>query len=214
MERASLFKPTRLAVDTAAPQGGHPSHHGLESWVRRRLRNIDHEKRVLQIATAFHDMTGDLHGLSRRGSWALQAAALVHDVGRSVDPAMHEHIGAELVLNDARLDLSPSERRALAYLTRYHRGPVPDLGDDGILRPADNHEELLKVLGLLRAADTLDHRGIEPPRLLFLRRHKRLDIQCVVEHRSSRAAKVFCRPKKFKLMEKTLGCAIDVEVRG
>src|ERR1700736_4504107 len=80
-----------------------PAHQELSpisTWVRRRLGNIDHEKRVFQIAGALFDMTRDLHGLGRRSRWALHAAALVHDVGRSVDPDDHPAIGSEMLLED------------------------------------------------------------------------------------------------------------------
>jgi exopolyphosphatase/pppGpp-phosphohydrolase len=210
MDRATFARPH---VDSDRfPAANHP-YQDLQNWVRRRVGNIDHERRVLQIAEALYDLTADLHGLGRRAKWALSASALIHDVGRSVDPDEHPEIGANLILSDSALTLPAHSRRWLAYLTLHHRGPVPDLGEDEILRPTDDRAGLLKVLGLLRAADTLDSRAIDPPRLLMMRRNRQVQVRCLIRERSTRAERAFCRPKKYRLMEETLGCSLDVDVQ-
>ena len=210
MDRATFARP---AFDSDRISIGAPHYSTLLSWVRRRIGPIDHERRVLQIAGAFFDLTHDLHKLDRRAHWALSAAALVHDVGRCVDPKDHARIGAEMVLSEPSIKLPSTARRWLAYLTLYHRGPVPELGADEILRPADDRLAMLKVLGLLRAADTLDSRSIEPPRLLFMRRDRNLEVSCLLREPCDRAEKAFCRPKKYRLMEQTIGCTVNVEVQ-
>ena len=189
-----------------------PAHAALEAWVRRRLGDSGHERRVANIARAIFDLTQDLHDLSRRARWTLIAAALVHDVGRCADHEDHARAGADMILADASLPLSPTARRWIAYLTLHHRGPVPDVGKDSLLRPGDDAPGLLKVLALLRAADTLDSRSIEPPRVLLMRRQSHLQISCFLREPSARAEKAFCRPKKFRLLEQTLDCHVDVEI--
>lgn len=211
MDRATLARPRSASEKpSSAP---HP-HHRLESWARRRLGNVDHERRVFQIAGTLFDLTRDLHGLGRRSHWALGAAAWLHDVGRSVDPKTHEVVGAEMILSDVALALPTDARRWIAYLTLHHRGPVPDLGDDEILRTSDDREALRKVLGLLRAADTLDSRSLgETPRLLLMRRDHRIRVSCLVREQVDKAEKVFCRPKKYRLLQETIGCTLDVDVQ-
>lgn len=211
MDRATLARP-QASWDKSSP-APHP-HHSLESWARRRLGNVDHERRVFQIAGALFDLTRDLHGLGRRSHWALGAAAWLHDVGRSVDPKTHEVVGAEMILSDVALSLPGDARRWVAYLTLHHRGSVPDLGDDDILRASDDREGLRKVLALLRAADTLDSRSMgEVPRLLLMRRDRRIRVSCLVRDHIERAEKAFCRPKKYRLLQETIGCAVDVDVQ-
>lgn len=211
MDRATLARP-QAACQKSAP-APHPHQH-LELWARRRLGNVDHERRVFQIAGALFDLTRDLHGLGRRSHWALGAAAWLHDVGRSVDPKTHEVVGAEMILSDVALALPSDARRWVAYLTLHHRGSVPDLGDDDILRAADDREGLRKVLALLRAADTLESRSLdEPPRLLLMRRDRRIRVSCLVRDHVDRAEKAFCRPKKYRLFQQTIGCSLDVDVQ-
>jgi exopolyphosphatase / guanosine-5'-triphosphate,3'-diphosphate pyrophosphatase len=208
MERGTI---ARRGAESTAPLSD-VSHQSLEFWVRRRAGGSDHERRVAQIAGALFDLTQDLHDLSHRAQWTLVAAALVHDVGKSVDSDDHARIGANILLTDPHLELSPTSRRWLAYLTLYHRGQVPAPGKAEILRPSDDARGLLKVLGLLRAADTLDSRSIEAPRLLMMRRENRLHIGCYLRQADPRAFRAFCRPKKYRLLEQTLGCDVDVEV--
>jgi exopolyphosphatase/pppGpp-phosphohydrolase len=208
MERAAI---ARTESESASPLSD-ASHRSLASWVRRRAGSSDHERRVAQIAGALFDLTQDLHDLSQRAQWTLIAAALVHDVGKSVDNDEHARIGANIILTDATLDLSSTSRRWLAYLTLYHRGQVPAPGKDEVLRPSDDARGLLKMLAILRAADTLDSRSLEVPRLLMMRRENRLRIGCYLREVDPRAFRAFCRPKKYRLLEQTLNCDVDVEV--
>ena len=210
MDRATLDLPQARANSSIALD---PRHSALAAWVRRRVGVIDHERRVLQIAEALFDLTQDLHGLGRRARWTLAAASLTHDVGRCIDPEDHPRVGAEMILTEPSLNLPLADRRALAYLTRYHRGPVPEVGEDEVLRASDDRSPLLKVLGLLRTADTLDSRSIEPPHLLLTRRNRDLRISCLLRQPCSRAQKTFCRPKKFRLLEESIGCTVRVEVK-
>lgn len=210
MERATL--PPRQEMIRDLSDRADPIEY-LAAWAGRRLGNIEHERRVLEIAVALFDLARDLHGLSRTDKRLLCAAALLHDVGRSVDPAEHERIGAEMILSDPWLRLPADTRRRLAYLTLYHRGPVPELARDEILSAADDRRGLQKILALLRAADTLDSRSIDPPHLLFVRRGRQLRICCNVLSRPEKARKIFCRAKKYRLLEKTIRCAVQIEVQ-
>lgn len=210
MDRGTV---ARSSSDLSAFTLSEPLHVSLEAWTRRRVGKTDHERRVAQIAAALFDLTSDLHDLNRRSRSILLGAALVHDVGRSEGSDDHAVVGAGMILEDSRLALTPSQRRALAYLTRYHRGQVPEIGEDEILDGGDNHDEMLKILGLLRAADTLDCRSIDPPRLLLVRRNRRVQIRCFLRQPDERARKAFSRPKKYRLLEETLNCTVELDVQ-
>jgi len=184
----------------------------VESWVRRQLGSVDHEKRVAEISARLFDLTWPLHGLGRPDRKLLRLAAIVHDVGRSIDDERHPQEGARMVLDADHLPLSASERRALAYLTRHHRGKVPDAGCDRILGRTDDHERLRLTLALLRAADALDSRAIESPRLVFALLDRRLQITCYLAANIPKARKVYARRKKFRLLEELLGCDVDLRI--
>ena len=116
-----------------------------------------------------------------------------------------------MLMEDRHLPLSHSERR-LAYLTLYHKGHVPDAGDDEILRPGDDADRLRTILALLRAADALDGRSLESPRLVFALEGRRLRIHCYLETDSAKARRVYSRRKKFRLLEEMLDCRVDIEI--
>jgi hypothetical protein len=184
----------------------------FQEWASGHLGNVRHERRVANIVCSLFDITRPLHDLSRSDLQILKIAALVHDVGRSVDTKTHPSIGASMIRRNAELPLKKSQRRALAYLTLRHRGSVPDAADDPALRRVDDVRTLRLMLGFLRAADTLDSRWLPSPGLSFSRRGRRIRIICRVREDSGAARRVFSRRKKFRLLEELLDCRIEVEI--
>lgn len=186
--------------------------HALTRWVARHLGTVEHEQRVTAIASTLFDLTGPLHRLADADRRLLRMAAVVHDVGRAVDDDTHPVEGARMLRNDPDLPLSGTERRSLAFLTRYHKGRVPPAGYDEILRGRDDHERLRLLLSLLRAADALDSRSLDSPRLVFAREGRRLRITCYLDRDCPKARKVYARRKKFRLIEELLNCRVEVMI--
>ncbi len=188
--------------------------HSLRRWVERRLGSVEHEDRVLQIAERLVDLTWSMHELTASNRRMLAMAAIVHDVGRSVDDDTHPQQGARMLL-DSRHDLpiGGRERRMLAYLTRYHRGKAPAEGHDGILRRDDDHASMRLILAFLRAADALDNRSMASPRLVFQMQGRRLRVICYVNEDAAKARRIYRRRKKFRLLEQLLECRVEVDVR-
>jgi exopolyphosphatase/pppGpp-phosphohydrolase len=182
-------------------------------WVQRKLGECHHERRVLAIAAKLFDLTRPVLGLGLAECRLLRLAALTHDVGRSVSEKDHPEEGAKLILATTALDLSPLDRRALAFMARYHRGDVPNAMDEKYLRPLDPRRPLRAVLGLLRVADALNSRVVASPRLLFSMSRHTLSVRCFVDEADYRdARKVYRRRRKFELLESYLGSEIDVTV--
>jgi exopolyphosphatase/guanosine-5'-triphosphate,3'-diphosphate pyrophosphatase len=210
--------PESRPADPSRDARGRAQFAAVEKWVCRRLGQTLHEVRVAEIAETVFDLTAPLHSLDRATARLLRLASLVHDVGRAVDEAEHPAHGAAMILSDESLPLSAAERRALAYLTLYHRGAVPAIGEDDVLHPEDDHGRLLKLLGLLRCADGLDSRSLESPRLVFAliaaegAVRPSLRVTCYLHSDSDKVRRVYQRRKKFRLLEQTLGCTVEVTV--
>src|SRR5207237_257997 len=126
---------------------------------------------------------------------------------------------------DPFLPLTPTERRHLAYLTLYHKGTVPAAGRDAVLGRGDGADRLRRVLALLRAADALDSRSLQSPRLVFAlvsarpavrgnaaRREPRLRVTCYLTEDCAKARRVYRRRKKFRLLEELLGCRVEIDI--
>jgi putative nucleotidyltransferase with HDIG domain len=196
-----------------------PRFHAVQRWVLRHLETVQHERQVAAIASNLFDLTRPLHGLSLTDRRLLRLAALVHDVGRCISKKDHPSEGARMLREDNALPITADERRALAYLTRYHRGPVPPCGHDEILHRRDDPDRLLRLLGLLRTADALDSRSLEPARLVFALaaagnsgRARLLCVTCYLDEVTPKADRVYRRRKKFRLLEELLDVRVEVEI--
>jgi exopolyphosphatase/guanosine-5'-triphosphate,3'-diphosphate pyrophosphatase len=187
--------------------------HACARWARRHLGRIDHERRVMNIATTFFDLLDDLHGLDESHRRLLRVGAIVHDVGRSIDDRRHPSIGAAMILEDESLPLSAQDRRRVAYLARHHRGAVPQVGFDELLQSGDERKAMRRILAILRAADSFDSRNLTPPRLIVARKGRRLRITCFIQGPPPKARKIFGKRKKFRLLEELLGCRVDVCIK-
>ncbi len=184
----------------------------LERWVERRLGSVEHERRVALIAQTLFDLTLPLHGLDHRARRLLAGGALVHDVGRTISREDHPEDGARLLLADAHLPVTATERRVLAYLTCFHRDAVPNPGEDHLLHLGDDVEMLRCALGILRAADALDSRSVESPRVVFALTQRQLRVMIYLREPSAKALKIYSRRKKFKLLAQVLGVEIELRV--
>jgi exopolyphosphatase/guanosine-5'-triphosphate,3'-diphosphate pyrophosphatase len=175
-----------------------------------------HEQRVASIALRLFDLLGERHRLGKSYRNILRIGALLHDAGRRLGVQNHHITGAQLVLGDQSIDLSEKQRRAVAYLVRYHRGKLPDtpVDEDSILDGDRKRLRKLRVLlGLLRAADGLDSRRTTPPTLIVKRKARKLRIRClVVDGSLDKARRAFQRPRKFEMLRQTLGLRVAVRV--
>jgi exopolyphosphatase/pppGpp-phosphohydrolase len=190
-----------------------PKTRLVARWAMFRLGRIEHEARVARLAVRLLDITENLHDLSLHHRRLLRLAALVHDVGRSKDDEDHPAVGARMIRQSVELPLKKSDRRALAYLTMFHRGSAPPLGQDGILKRRDDRPTLRLILGFLRAADALDCRWLAAPRITLHRRGRRLRVVVHLRDNSEKARRAFNRRKKFKLLEEMLDCRVELEIR-
>lgn len=185
----------------------------LQYWIHRSLGSIEHEQRVARIAGSLFDLTRPRHGLRDEYRQLLVLGALVHDVGRCVEARDHEKHGARMVLRAGELPLSRRLRGQLAFLTRYHKGPPPKRGKESFLRTDDDFGAMRLVLALLRAADAMDSRTMEPPDLVFTLHGRDLRIICHEASAGPRRIKASRQRKKFRLLEELLGCRAQVDVR-
>jgi exopolyphosphatase/pppGpp-phosphohydrolase len=185
----------------------------IRRWVHRHLGGVEHERRVASIVSGLLTVTSPLHSLSPRNRRLLKMACYVHDVGRAYEKKSHPKVGAMMVRQARQLPLTNRERRALAYLTMFHRGEVPPVGDAPILKRTDDHFGLWLALAFLRAADALDSRSLTSPNLSLTLRGRRLRIQIRLTEPSRKAERVFSRRKKLRLLEQALGIQIEVDIR-
>ena len=88
---------------------------------------------------------------------------------------------------------------------------MPEVGYDEILLPSDGRKRMRLVLALLRAADALDSRQLDPPRLVFALTGRKLVITCYLDDPTPKSRRFFKRRKKFRLFEDLLDLKIELD---
>jgi hypothetical protein len=86
-----------------------------------------------------------------------------------------------------------------------------------VLAGGDDAERMLHVLALLRAADALDSRSLQSPRLVFAlvglgKPDPELRVTCYLDTDCQKARKVYQRRKKFRLLEERFACRVELDV--
>ena len=128
---------------------------------RRFDGNGVHENHVGTLALQIFDGLAELHRFEPADRDLLFAAALVHDVGRTIAASAHHKHGAYIVRSALLPGWRPEEIELIAALVRYHRKSLP--------KPTHpewaNASPLVraKIEGLaamLRVADGLDRRHV------------------------------------------------------
>ncbi len=120
---------------------------------------IEHARKVRDLALALFDQLQPLHQLGAPERDLLEAAALLHDIGWTVTGKKHHKHSADLIrLNAAKLPgFNPSEIEQLALVARYHRKSEPSVEhEDFAAQPEPTRRRIQKLAALLRLADGLD----------------------------------------------------------
>lgn len=177
-------------------------------------RRPEHPLHVARLAVQLFDELAPLHGLGLQHRQWLEAAALLHDLGRATrgPGAEHHKESAQLIRQHAWQSLAPAEVEIVALVARYHRKRPPDLShtEFALLAPADQ-AVVTTLAALLRIADGLDrtHRqlinGLRAeiaPHLVTLHligSPDALDELVAARRKAALAEKVFDRPFRFLL---------------
>ncbi len=89
--------------------------------------DTNHADDVRSLAASFFDQLAPLHGLPPELRRPLEMAAMLHDVGRTVNPEGHQKHGEYLVRHGQLPGLGAAERELIACLVRYHGKIEPAL---------------------------------------------------------------------------------------
>jgi exopolyphosphatase/guanosine-5'-triphosphate,3'-diphosphate pyrophosphatase len=103
-------------------------------------------------------------GLARLGAHSghsderelLWAAAMLHDIGMTVDYDDHHRHSKYLILNAGLPGYSPRETALIAQMARYHRKGTPSLGEFEPLAENGDGALLDRTAALLRVAEQLE----------------------------------------------------------
>lgn len=190
----------------------------IREEARAVLEAFDHRPahawHVARLARQLFRELAPVHGLSEREGLLLEAAALLHDLGRVTQGPGGEHHkeSARLIRRHPWQGLTQAEVEIVALVARYHRKSPPDLShtDFAVLAPSEQ-SVVTALAALLRIADALDrtHRQLisslrVEPSLQEVIVHligspDALEELVAARRKAQLAEKVFGRPFRFVL---------------
>jgi exopolyphosphatase / guanosine-5'-triphosphate,3'-diphosphate pyrophosphatase len=134
------------------------SAHAL---ARRFGAAVAHEHHVAALALMLFDGFADLHRFEPADRDVLFGAALVHDVGRSINASAHHKHGAYIVRGAGLPGWDGAQLDLIATLVRYHRKALPKpTHPEWMQAAAAARERILGLGAMLRLADGLDRRHL------------------------------------------------------
>jgi CHAD domain-containing protein len=132
----------------------------LRTWASFLDPDVQHSAHVTQIALQLYDALSPHGVVSSKPEYRriLEAAGIVHDVGRSKGAEGHLKRGYRMIGKlKPSLGWNAEELRCVAALARYHRGRLPQKGNSYFVGlTAKRRSELLPLMGVLRLANAFD----------------------------------------------------------
>jgi exopolyphosphatase/guanosine-5'-triphosphate,3'-diphosphate pyrophosphatase len=120
-----------------------------------------HENHVGSLALQLFDGLVERHHFEPADRDVLFAAALVHDVGRAINPSAHHKHGAYIVRSAGLPGWRPDEVELVAALVRYHRKSLPKpTHPEWAAATPEMRVKIEGLAGILRVADGLDRRRL------------------------------------------------------
>ena len=136
----------------------------LEESTQNVLRlfsvNIEHNRHVAALALAMFDGWHGLHGLGRQYRKLLRTAALLHDIGITINYYSHARHSAYMILNAKIFGLTHAEQMLCAVIAGWHNGIAKRYFKNHDYRPllTEKDWEIAGKLSLLLAlAESLDY---------------------------------------------------------
>ena len=128
------------------------------STARRFEENIEHAQHATDLALELFDESAAIHEMGEFEREILEAAGLVHNVGRFVAHAAHHKHSYYLIRNSEHLaGFTENETELIAQVARYHRKSNPRLKHAEFAALSDGDQHRVGVLGgILRVAIALD----------------------------------------------------------
>lgn len=133
----------------------------LQIWASFLDPSVAHSRHVARLALQLYDglpFDGVQRGRSETYRYVLQAAAYMHDVGRSRSGKGHHKISARLIRKlGPPMGWTAEELRIAALVARYHRGALPRETQTAFAGLSTSKQRLVQFLaGVLRLACACD----------------------------------------------------------
>lgn len=133
----------------------------VRSVVERHGETMADAHQATDLALQLFDFTIDQHGFGEFERDVLEAAAMLHNIGRYVGHSAHHRHSYYLIRNTDHLaGFHEHERELIALVARYHRKSAPKPNHAGFKDLSEPDQHRVRVLaGMLRIGIALDRTG-------------------------------------------------------
>lgn len=141
-----------------------PAPHLIEDVRAFHVRNVawrypqpaDHTHRVVDLSRQLFEALRPLHGYGSPEAGLLEAAAVLHDIGKIIGHRDHAKHGEYLLTGADLPGFDHREQALLALLVRFHRGGLPNGSSYRSILRDDDRRRLAQLTVCLRLAEYLD----------------------------------------------------------
>lgn len=164
-----------------------------------------HAIKVADLSLQLFDQLQPLHKLTASHRLLLEAASLLHDIGKFINFSAHHKHSHYLISASPLVGLSTAQRKVVAAIARYHRKSPPTLGHEFFRDlPLEDRQSVSKLAALLRLAEALDaeHGGLVDQLNVQLQRNK---VLLSLQGRGDLALERWSAAHKTEPFDKALG---------
>lgn len=185
--------------------------------LKRIARRLDDEPehcfQVCHTALILFDELADVHGLGEEGRVLLEAGALLHDTGHSIDFRAHHKHSRDIIMETPLPGFSNRQQRMAACIARYHRKAHPDPGHKHYCELDESDRQIVHwCASILRIADGLDRSHDCSTRSVSCEVNGST-LHILVEQRSPNEANIWGGARKRALLEETSGLTVEIAAR-
>jgi exopolyphosphatase / guanosine-5'-triphosphate,3'-diphosphate pyrophosphatase len=167
-----------------------------------------HTEHVARLALAMWDALGPGDPAERELLWA---AAMLHDIGTTIDYDDHHKHSRYLILNAGLPGFSPRETAMIGQIARYHRKGTPGLGPFAALARNGEDELVMRCSTVLRLAEQLERSRDQAVDRVEVNVHDG-SVELVLDAHEDVAVARWAALKQRDLFEEAFGRRLEISV--
>jgi exopolyphosphatase/guanosine-5'-triphosphate,3'-diphosphate pyrophosphatase len=203
-------------VEPRSADRGQARERSVRDLAERSHYEVPHARQVQKLALRLFDSIGAKIGCAPEDRNTLADAALLHDIGYTINYDKHHKHSYHLISHADLLGMTPTEQIVIANVARYHRGAEPrrSHGNFGPLGPSEK-ARIRRLSAILRVADGLDRghtAAVSDIRVRWLDRALR--IIPVARDGASIRLELWGATKKAALLSEIAGVPVEIVTPG
>jgi len=204
-------------IEPRSADRGEARARSVRDLAERSHYEEPHARQVQKLALRLFDSIGERLGLSPDDRQTLADAALLHDIGYTINYDKHHKHSYHLISHAELLGMTPAEQIIIANVARYHRGAEPRKShrNFGPLTGVAQ-TKVVRLSAILRVADGLDRghtAAVADVRVRWLERALRL-IPVPAHDDASIRLEMWGATKKSELLSEVAGIPVEIVAPG